>query len=215
VVRIDLSLAEASDWVKIFDPRDQTVFVTTDRPPPTGTAVRIDLAIADNGPRVILRGHIIAHRDGSSASPAGCTVALGPNEREKVNYLNGFVRGGLLNLREKRRLPVRLPVTYGGISGPVDTFTRDINEEGLFIVSDQPLPEGSELHLLLNVPGYPTPLSLAGRVTHTVVVEDEDVPGMGIVLAFTDETQRSSFTRIVDELEKAFLSGRLPEAVLL
>jgi hypothetical protein len=27
-------------------------------------------------------------------------VGLGPAEREKVNYLNGFVRGGLLNLRE-------------------------------------------------------------------------------------------------------------------
>ena len=35
-------------------------------------------------------------------------VALGGTEREKINYLNGFVRGGLLNLREKRRLPIRL-----------------------------------------------------------------------------------------------------------
>ena len=31
-------------------------------------------------------------------------VALGGTERDKINYLNGFVRGGLLDLREIRRV---------------------------------------------------------------------------------------------------------------
>ena len=213
VVRIDLSLADASDWVKVFDPRDQTVFVATERAPATGVVVRIDLAIGDAGPRVILRGQVIARRDGAG-SPAGCTVALGTNEREKINYLNGFVRGGLLNLRERRRLPLRLVVTYGGISGPVNSVTRDINEEGMFIVSDAPLPEGSELHILLEVPGRPQRVSLTGRVGHTVLVEDEDIPGMGVVFT-THDSETALIHELVDGLEKSLLAGTLPESVFL
>lgn len=215
MVRIDLNLADPSDWVKIFDPRDQTVLVVTDQPPASGTAVRIDLSISNGGPRVILRGHVISRRDASGDVPSGCTVALGPNEREKINYLNGFVRGGLLNLRERRRLPLRLPVTYGGLNGPCETASRDINEEGMFVLSDQPLPEGSEIHLLLTVPSAPQPMSLVAVVTHTVVVEDEDVPGMGVVFQFSGDEQRNAFTAMVDELERALLAGRLPDAVLL
>jgi Tfp pilus assembly protein PilZ len=177
--------------------------------------MRIDLEIADSGPRVILRGKVISRRDKPEGNaPAGCSVALGPEEREKVNYLNGFVRGGLLNLRERRRLPVRLPVTYGGLEGPCRSFTRDINEEGVFVVAEEPLPEESEVHLLIEVPGAAEPISLAGKVSHTVVIEDDDVPGMGILFQLTPE-QRTAFETMIDELEQAFLKGALPEETLL
>jgi hypothetical protein len=211
VVRIDLRLPSESDWIKVFDPRDGTIFALIDPPPPNGTQVRLDLVVGKEGPRVILRGQVIARRE--EAGKAGCTVAVGPNEREKINYINGFVRGGLLNLRERRRLPIRLPVTYGGLNGACQTFTRDLNEEGVFVLSDQPLPEDSELHMIVAVPGRP-PISLVGIVSHTVVPEDEDTPGMGIVFKIDDET-RQILTQTVDELERAFLSGSLPEAMLL
>src|SRR5262249_55734339 len=144
----------------------------------------------------------------------GCTVAVSPADREKINYVNGFVRGGLLNLRERRRLPVRLEVTYGGIEGPCKTVTRDLNEEGVFILTESPLPEESEVHLFLGVPGHAQPLSLTGVVSHTVVPDDEDTPGMGILFKL-DDGQRAALTKAVDELERAFMSGTLPEALLL
>ena len=118
-------LSDKGDWVKVFDPRDSTIFVARDAPPSIGEQVRLDLVVGTHGPKVILRGKVIARRvKGDSTLPRGCSIALGPDEREKINYLNGFVRGGLLNLRERRRLPLRLKVTYGGISGPCETFTR-------------------------------------------------------------------------------------------
>jgi hypothetical protein len=210
VVRIDLRLAAVADWIRVFDPRDGTLFVARSPAPPVGAAVRIDLIVGPEGPRVILRGTVITQRD--DANP-GCVIAIGPNERVKINYLNGYVRGGLLNLREKRRLPLRLPVTYGGIDGPKQSFTRDINEEGIFVVSDTPLPEDSEVHLLVTFPGREQPLSLSGLVSHTVVPEDEDIPGMGIVFKLDDATTKALATA-VDELEKRFLSDQLPESFL-
>jgi uncharacterized protein (TIGR02266 family) len=215
VRRIDLKLADKADWVKVFDPRDSTIFVGQEEPAHVGEQIRLDLVVGASGPRVILRGKVIARRmKGDAALPRGVSVALGPEEREKINYLNGFVRGGLLNLREMRRLPLRFPVTYGGIGGPCKTYTRDINEEGVFVITEDPLPEGSEVHLLLTVPIRGNPVSLAGVVQHTVVVEDEDVPGMGIRFRHQGN-QRDEMTRLVDELERMFLDNRLDEEFLL
>jgi uncharacterized protein (TIGR02266 family) len=215
VRRIDLKLADKADWVKVFDPRDSTIFVGQEEPAHVGEQIRLDLVIGTGGPRVILRGKVIARRmKGDAALPRGVSIALGPEEREKINYLNGFVRGGLLNLREMRRLPLRFPVTYGGIGGPCKTYTRDINEEGVFVITEDPLPEGSEVHLLLTVPIRGNAVSLAGTVQHTVVVEDEDVPGMGIRFRHQGN-QRDEMTRLVDELERMFLENRLDEEFLL
>ena len=142
-------------------------------------------------------------------APAGILVALNGTERDKINYLNGFVRGGLLNLREKRRLPIRLQVTYGAVEGPANTFTKDINEEGVFLFTDKPLPETSQVHMLVTVPGKTQPLSLMGKVSHTIVPADEEPPGMGIVFEL-DDAQRELLIGVMKELEDELHAGRLP-----
>jgi len=202
-VRLELRLGNQSEWVKIFEPRDWTVFVPTDEPVESGAQLRIDLSVG--GWAVTLRGTVV----GSREDPAGVIVALGATEHEKINYLNGFVRGGLLNLRERRRLPIKLQVTYGAIEGPANTFTKDINEEGLFLFTDKPLPETSQVHMLVTVPGKPQPLSLVGKVSHTILAQDEEPPGMGIVFDL-DDAQREQLLKVIEELERDLASGVLP-----
>ncbi len=202
-VQLELRLTSQSEWIKIFDPRDWTVFVPSDQPAEQGTTIRIDLDVG--GWLVTLRGTVVGHRD----DPQGIVVALGGSERDKINYLNGFVRGGLLNLREKRRLPIRLQVTYGAVEGPANTFTKDINEEGLFLYTDKPLPETSQVHMLVAVPGKPQPLSLVGKVSHTITEADEEPTGMGIVFDLDDAT-RAQLTAAVRDLEAMLLEGKLP-----
>ena len=214
-VRITLKLDDKADWVNVFQPREATSVVAGEDPPEIGTAVRLDIIVGQGGPKVIFRGKVIARRlQGEASLPQGCSVALGNDEREKINYLNGYVRGGLLNLREARRIPVRLKVTFGGMKGPVETYTRDINDEGVFVVTEDPLPEESELHLFIVFPDRAEPLSVTGLVAHTVVVEDEDVPGMGIRFELDGEAS-DELTTLIDKLEKAFLSGQLPDQFLV
>lgn len=202
-VRLELRLSTQSDWIKIFDPRDWTIFVPTGEAVEPGTSVRIDLDVG--GWLVALRGTVVGQRD----DPPGVVVALGGTERDKINYLNGFVRGGLLNLREKRRLPVKLQVTYGAVEGPATTFTKDINEEGVFLFTDRPLPETSQVHMLVSLPGRPQPLSLIGKVSHTIVPHDDEPPGMGIVFDL-DDAARDQLAEVVRELEAQLLAGKLP-----
>ena len=206
-IRLELRLSSHSEWIKIFDPRDWTVFVPSPEPVDNGVTLRIDLDVG--GWRVTLRGTVVGNRE----DPPGIVVALGGTEREKINYLNGFVRGGLLNLREKRRLPIRLSVTYGAVEGPADTFTKDINEEGLFLFTDKPLPETSQVHMLVSVPGKQQPLSLVGKVSHTILMHDEEAPGMGIVFDL-DETQRENLIGVIKELEDALEKGALPTTTI-
>ena len=202
-VRLELRLASQTDWIKIFDPRDWTVFVPTEEPVEQSTSVRIDLDVG--GWLVALRGTVVGRRD----DPPGVMVALGGNERDKINYLNGYVRGGLLNLREKRRLPVKLAVTYGAVEGPASTFTKDINEEGVFLFTDKPLPETSQVHMLLTLPGRAEPLSLVGKVSHTIIAQDGELPGMGIVFDL-DDAARHQLAEVVRDLEDRLHAGTLP-----
>ncbi len=206
-VRLELRLSSQSEWIKIFDPRDWTVFVPTSEPLDNGASLRIDLDVG--GWLVTLRGIVVGLRE----EPPGMLVALGATEREKINYLNGFVRGGLLNLREKRRLPIKLHVTYGAVEGPANTVTKDINEEGVFLFTDKPLPETSQVHMLVSVPGQEQPLSLVGKVSHTILKHDEEPPGMGIVFDL-DEASRDLLQSIVKELEDALESNALPDPVV-
>jgi Tfp pilus assembly protein PilZ len=206
-VRLELHLSNQSEWIKIFDPRDWTVFVPSSEAAEIGSNLRIDLDVG--GWLVTLRGTVLGRRD----EPSGLVVALGGSEREKINYLNGFVRGGLLNLRGKRRLPIKLSVTYGAIEGPANTFTKDINEEGLFLFTDKPLPETSQVHMLITVPGKPQPLSIVGKVSHTIVAQDDEPPGMGIVFEL-DESQREQLTHVIEELEEQLKNGQLPTTTI-
>lgn len=202
-MRLELRLDNQAEWIRIFDPRDWTIFVPGDAGIEMGATLRIDLDVG--GWRVALRGTVVATRD----EPVGIVIAIGATEREKINYLNGFVRGGLLNLREKRRLPIKLQVTYGAVEGPANTFTKDINEEGLFLFTDNPLPETSQLHMLVTVPGKAQPLSLVGKVSHTILDHDEEPPGMGVVFDL-DDAQRETLAAVIKELEEALEKGALP-----
>jgi hypothetical protein len=206
-VRLELRLSNQSEWIKIFDPRDWTVFVPMDTPLQNGATLRIDLDVG--GWLVTLRGTVVGTRE----EPSGMIVALGATEREKINYLNGFVRGGLLNLREKRRLPVKLQVTYGAIEGPANTVTKDINEEGVFLFTDKPLPETSQVHMLVAIPGKPQPLSLIGTVSHTILANDAESPGMGIVFDI-DDASREQLQSALKELEDALDQNALPDPVI-
>lgn len=207
-VRLELQLPDQHEWIKIFDPRDWTVFVASEQAVDDGAQLRIDLDVG--GWLVTLRGTVVGLRE----EPRGIVVALGGTERDKINYLNGYVRGGLLNLREKRRLPLRLSVTYGAIEGPATTFTKDINEEGIFLFTDKPLPETSQVHMLLTIPGRPQPLSLVGKVSHTILAQDTEAPGMGIIFEL-DETQRASLGVIIKDLEQQMHAGQLPTNALV
>ena len=62
--------------------------------------------------------------------------------------------------------------------------------------------------MLVSVPGKPNPLSLVGKVSHTILAIDDEAPGMGIVFAL-DDAQREALLAVIKELEEALDKGTL------
>ena len=82
-----------------------------------------------------------------------------------------------------------------------------------FLFTDKPLPETSQVHMLVTVPGKPQPLSLVGKVSHTILAQDEEPPGMGIVFDL-DDAQREQLHSVIKELEEALEENKLPEPII-
>lgn len=170
------------------------------------TSVRVELKLGEKGTMIYLRGTAVGGTDTT------CEVHLGREEEAKLEYISGFVRGGMLDLRRMRRLPIRLPYRFIDFEEvEVSGHTRDINDCGVFLINESPYGEGTHLEFALQFPaGW---ITCSGIIAHTVLIEDEDVPGMGIV--FDHQGTDSHFKLHVDELEEAFTSGTLERKYLL
>jgi Tfp pilus assembly protein PilZ len=79
----------------------------------------------------------------------------------------------------------------------------------VFLFTERPLPETSQVHLLLTLPDRAQPLSLIGKVSHTIVADDDEPPGMGIVFDL-DDAARDQLVEIVRDLEAQLHAGTLP-----
>jgi hypothetical protein len=127
--------------------------------------------------------------------------------------LHGYVRGGLLDVRERRRLPIRLKVAYSAPRGRRLNFTRDLNEEGAFVRTAEQLTLGGIVPLLVYPPGGDfRPLEVNGEVTRQSDGHDR---GVGLIFRFSDEGARDHWHRFISRLESDYLAGKLDDDALL
>lgn len=78
------------------------------------------------------------------------------------------------------RVRLRQEAAYEDPARQVFLTTRDLSESGIFLLADEPPPEGQEARVLLELPGHPAILRL-----HGVVARCE--PGTGFAVAFDPE----------------------------
>jgi hypothetical protein len=116
-------------------------------------------------------------------------------------------------MRERRRLPLRLKVAYSTPRGRRLNFTRDLNEEGIFVRTAEQLPLGSTVPLLVYPPGGDyKPLEVSGEVIRQSEGNDR---GVCVMFRFGDESARDSWHKFVARLETEYLEGRLTDDALL
>lgn len=213
MTRLKLHLVERTDFHKYYDP-STGMFVPGNDAPSVGERVTVEV-IFQGGPRVLLHGAILWRRTtGDARARPGAGIGIDGAEKSKVRYLLGYVRGGLIDVRERRRLPVRLRVAYSGARGRRINFTRDLNEEGAFVRTAEMLDIGASTLLLVSPPGANyKPFEVQATVTrqHT----DGSDRGVGVKFDFRDEQERARWSAFVNKLESDYLDGRLADDVLL
>src|SRR4051794_36248037 len=73
--------------------------------------------------------------------------------------------------RRDARAPIELRVEYKRLNSFFADFTRNISKGGTFIVTNKPLPFGTEFVFRLGVPTLVEPLELHGKVAWIVTSE--------------------------------------------
>jgi Tfp pilus assembly protein PilZ len=214
MTRLKLHLLERADFHKYYDGKGTSVFVPSGEPPQIGDRVTIEV-VFQAGPRVLLHGVVLWRRaTGDARARPGVGIGVDGAEQAKLRYLLGYVRGGLIDVREKRRLPVRLRVAYTGTRGRRVNFTRDLNEEGAFVRTAELLDLGATTLLLISPPGRDyKPLEVHATVTRQHEAGNDR--GVGVRFEFRDEHERSRWSAFVTKLEADYLDGRLADDVLL
>jgi uncharacterized protein (TIGR02266 family) len=108
------------------------------------------------------------------------------------------------NKRRASRLEHELPVAYRSVGSFLTDWATNISQGGMFINSRKPLPVGTGVRILLQLPSLEFPLGLSGKVTRVVEPGSGkgSVPGMGIEFTDVDPSRRAQLESIVTRLQR-------------
>jgi uncharacterized protein (TIGR02266 family) len=113
------------------------------------------------------------------------------------------MRTGDDNKRKAARLHHEIPVAYRSVGSFLTDWATNISQGGLFINTRSPLPVGTEVRILIQLPGELQAASMDAKVTRVTDYDNHHnmVPGMGV--EFTDLTQerRAELERFVQRLK--------------
>ncbi len=102
-----------------------------------------------------------------------------------------------IDKRRSERTPLVIRVDYSAVDSLFSEFTRDINEGGLFIETDEPCAVDTLVKLNFDLPAVDEPIRVQGRV---VWVTAGNQPGMGIEFEDLDSTARARINKLVRAL---------------
>ncbi len=106
------------------------------------------------------------------------------------------------NQRRAARLQHEIPVAYKSVGSFLSDWATNISHGGLFINTRKPLPVGTAVTILIQLPGASFPCELAGRVTRVAEFDNHAnmVPGMGIEFVSVDDARRQEIDAFVERL---------------
>ncbi len=96
--------------------------------------------------------------------------------------------------RRAARAPVTVRVQYATIDAMFSEFTRNVNEGGLFVETDEALEMDEVVVLQFTLPGADVPVQARGRVVRI------ETTGMGIEFEKLDTSAREAIDALIREL---------------
>jgi uncharacterized protein (TIGR02266 family) len=106
------------------------------------------------------------------------------------------------NKRRAPRLHHEIPVAYRTVGSFLTDWATNISHGGLFINTRKPLPVGTDVKILVQLPGASFPFQLEGRVTRVTEFDNHAnmVPGMGVEFLNVDDAKRRELEAFVARL---------------
>jgi uncharacterized protein (TIGR02266 family) len=108
-----------------------------------------------------------------------------------------------VELRRSPRAPLVVRIAYSTVDALFSEFTRNVNEGGLFIETENPPPTDTRVTLQFKLPGSDLPIQARGRVTRIQSPGGDGPAGMGVEFENLGQDARA----LIDELVRG-LKGR-------
>ena len=105
--------------------------------------------------------------------------------------------------RRSARSPLEVRVDYTTVDAFFSEFTRDINEGGLFVETENPPALESTVSLRFRLPGSDEPIKVGGRVVRVSDGGAGEPPGMAIEFENLDAGARRRIDQIVRTLRSS------------
>jgi type IV pilus assembly protein PilZ len=108
------------------------------------------------------------------------------------------------NRRRAVRLQHELPVAYRSVGSFITDWATNISQGGLFINTRKPLPVGTVVKLIIQLPGTGFPFDVTGRVTRVAEWDNHlnVAPGMGIEFTDLDGVKLERIQAFVERLRR-------------
>jgi uncharacterized protein (TIGR02266 family) len=105
-----------------------------------------------------------------------------------------------LERRRTTRAALVVRVEYSTVDALFTEFTRNINEGGMFIATDQPPALDSSVTMQFSLPGDAGPIKVGGRVTRVSNGQDGEPRGIGVEFDTLDPEARNRVNSVVQAL---------------
>lgn len=102
--------------------------------------------------------------------------------------------------RRSLRAPVTVRIEYSTVDALFSDFTRNINEGGIFVETDEAIPLEEKVELKLRLPGSPEVVHAHGRVVRIEPASETSAAGIAIEFDQLDSDAREAINRAVRRL---------------
>lgn len=102
--------------------------------------------------------------------------------------------------RRTERAPVTVRIEYSTVDALFSDFTRNINEGGIFVETDEAIPLEEKVELKLRLPGASDLVHARGRVVRVEPASETSPAGIAIEFDQLDADARDAINRAVRKL---------------
>jgi uncharacterized protein (TIGR02266 family) len=102
--------------------------------------------------------------------------------------------------RRSDRAPVTVRIEYASVDALFSDFTRDINEGGIFVETDEQIPLDEKIELKLRLPGSKQLVHARGRVVRIQPASETSAAGIAIEFDDLDHAARETINAVVRRL---------------
>ncbi|HEY8122826.1 MAG TPA: TIGR02266 family protein [Myxococcota bacterium] len=102
--------------------------------------------------------------------------------------------------RRSARERAEILVQYESVDELFTEFTRDINEGGVFVATENPLGLEEPVEMSFQLPGGAESIRVTGRVVRVQSKQEHGISGMAVEFDALDSNARSAIDRLVRSL---------------